>query len=73
MPGTPAAPARPATAEAMSEPGPAPAPAPRPPPESEPGSNALDRLRSAEVTSLGMTQNVFPSPWASCGSVCRYW
>ena len=28
---------------------------------------------SAVVTSLGITQNVLPWPWASCGSVCRYW
>ena len=27
----------------------------------------------AEVTSLGITQNVLPSPRASSGSVCRYW
>ena len=28
---------------------------------------------SAVVTSLGITQNVLPSDWASCGRVCRYW
>jgi hypothetical protein len=28
---------------------------------------------SAEVTSLGITQNVLPVPWASCGSTWRYW
>ena len=28
---------------------------------------------SAPVSSLGIIQTVLPSPWASCGSVCRYW
>ena len=27
----------------------------------------------AEVTSLGITQNVLPGPLASSGSICRYW
>ena len=38
-----------------------------------PPPKALATDRSAEVTSLGMTQNVLPAPCASCGSVCRYW
>ena len=38
-----------------------------------PGPNACAMPDSAEVTSLGITQNVFPWPCASCGSVCRYW
>ena len=28
---------------------------------------------SAWVTSLGMIQTLFDSPWAICGSTCRYW
>ena len=28
---------------------------------------------SACVTSLGMIQTLFDSPWAICGSVWRYW
>jgi hypothetical protein len=28
---------------------------------------------SAEVTSLGMIQTLFDSPWAICGSTWRYW
>ena len=28
---------------------------------------------SAEVTSLGMIQTLFDSPWAICGSTCSYW
>jgi hypothetical protein len=38
-----------------------------------PGANACATPASAEVTSLGITQNVLPSPRASSGSVCRYW
>ncbi|MGX1122507.1 hypothetical protein RKD37_007870 [Streptomyces ambofaciens] len=34
---------------------------------------ARDTPWSAEVTSLGMTQNVLPEPCASCGSTWRYW
>ena len=34
--------------------------------------NAPLSVLSAVVTSLGMTQNVFPWACASCGSVCRY-
>ena len=37
-----------------------------------PPPKALATERSADVTSLGMTQNVLPAPCASCGSVCRY-
>ena len=37
-----------------------------------PPPKALATDRSADVTSLGMTQNVLPWPCASCGSVCRY-
>src|SRR5208282_1991015 len=37
-----------------------------------PPPKALATDRSADVTSLGMTQNVLPAPCASCGSVCRY-
>src|ERR1700753_1257683 len=33
---------------------------------------ARDTSCRAAVTSLGITQNVFPGPWASCGSICRY-
>src|SRR5262245_54101594 len=33
---------------------------------------ARDTSCRAEVSSLGITQNVFPGPWASCGSIWRY-
>src|SRR5260370_14049792 len=38
-----------------------------------PPPKALATERSADVTSLGMTQNVFPAPCARFGSGCRYW
>ncbi len=28
---------------------------------------------AAWANSLGMIQSLFDSPWAICGSICRYW
>ena len=42
-------------------------------PSSSGPPNALPMLPSALVNSLGITKILLAGPWASWGSICRYW